>query len=125
MTKKSPSKSETSGDWKAQKLAHVRALIQDAVPDVIEEYKWKKPTNPQGVPTWSHGGIICTGETYKEKIKLTFMRGAFLPDPQKLFNAGLDGGTRRAMDIFEQDTLNEKAFKALIRDASELNISKT
>jgi len=125
MTKEAPSKSETSGDWKAQKLAHVRALIQDAVPDVIEEYKWKKPTNPQGVPTWSHGGIICTGETYKEKIKLTFMHGASLPDPQKLFNAGLYGGTRRAMDIFEQDTLNEKAFKALIRDASELNISKT
>ena len=125
MTKKAQSKSETSGDWKAQKLAHVRTLIQDAVPNVIEEYKWKKPTNPLGVPTWSNRGIICTGETYKDKIKLTFMHGASLPDPQKLFNAGLDGGTRRAIDIFEQDTLNEKEFKALIRAASELNISKT
>ena len=125
MTKRAPSKCETSSDWKAQKLAHVRSLIQDAVPDVIEEYKWKKPTNPQGVPTWSHGGIICTVETYKDKIKLTFMHGASLSDPQKLFNAGLDGGTRRAIDIFEQDTLNEKEFKALIRAASELNISKT
>ena len=125
MTKRAPSKCETSSDWKAQKLAHVRTLIQDAVPNVIEEYKWKKPTNPLGVPTWSNRGIICTGETYKDKIKLTFMHGASLPDPQKLFNAGLNGGTRRAIDIFEQDTLNEKAFKALIRAASELNISKS
>lgn len=108
-------------DWRAAALARMRALIREADPEAVEEAKWKKATNPAGVPTWSHGGIICTCETYKDKVKLTFARGAALGDPAKLFNAGLDGGTRRAIDIFEGDALNEKAFKALIREAVALN----
>jgi hypothetical protein len=108
-------------DWRAQTLARVRALIAEAAPEAVEEAKWKKPTNPAGVPTWSHGGIICTGETYKDKVKLTFARGAALKDPARLFNASLDAGARRAIDIREGDTLNEPAFKALIKAAVAAN----
>jgi len=106
------------GDWRGEVLARVRGLIQQADPDVVEEVKWRKPSNPGGVPVWSHGGIICTGETYKDKVKLTFAQGASLPDPSGLFNASLDGNTRRAIDIREGDKIDEKAFKALIRAAA-------
>jgi hypothetical protein len=105
------------GDWRGAALARVRRLIREADPDVVEEVKWIKPSNPMGVPTWSHAGIICTGETYKDKIKLTFMRGATLPDPQGLFNSSLDGGARRAIDIHEGETLDVDAFKALVKAA--------
>lgn len=109
------------GDWRAETLARVRALIRAACPNVVEEAKWKKPSNPAGVPTWSHAGLICTGETYKDKVKLTFARGAALDDSTGLFNASLDGGTRRAIDIREGDKLDEKAFKALIKAAVAAN----
>src|SRR5689334_20552759 len=99
-------------DWRLALLARVRTLIEDVDSDVEEEAKWKKANRPEGVPTWSHDGIICTGETYKDKVKLTFAQGAKLADPARLFNAGLDGGTRRAIDFQEGDKLNEKAFKA-------------
>ncbi len=105
-------------------LARIRILIREADPEVVQEAKWKKASNPVGVPTWSHNGIICTGETYKDKIKLTFARGVALKDPAQLFNSGLDGGTRRAIDIREGDYVNESAFKALIRQAVELNTEK-
>src|SRR4051812_48093843 len=103
------------GDWRGQTLARVRSLVQQADPDVVEEWKWR------GVPVWSHGGIICTGETYKSVVKLTFAKGASLPDPSKLFNSSLEGNTRRAIDLREGDKLDEKAFKALIRAAAALN----
>lgn len=106
------------GDWRGETLARVRALIKEAVPDVTEEWKWR------GIPVWEHGGIICTGETYKAVVKLTFAKGASLPDPAKLFNSSLDGNTRRAIDIREGDKINEKALKTLIRTASALNLSK-
>jgi hypothetical protein len=112
-------------DWRAEMIARVRELINEADPDVIEEAKWKKASNPAGVPTWSHDGIICTGEKYKDKVKLTFAQGAKLADPSRLFNAGLEGGTRRAIDFQEDDMLNEKAFKALIREAVALNTGKS
>jgi hypothetical protein len=99
----------------------VRALIKEAAPGASEEVKWKKATNPAGVPTWSQDGIICTGETYKDKVKLTFARGASLADPAKLFNAADTGATRRAIDLREGDKLNEKAFKALVREAVAAN----
>lgn len=123
MKKKAAAKKTTAkaADWRAATLARVRALIQEAVPGVVEEAKWKKAANPAGVPTWSHNGIIATGETYKDKVKLTFAQGAALNDPARLFNASLDAGTRRAIDIGEGDTLNEKAFKALIKAAAALN----
>lgn len=111
-------------DWRHATLARVRALIEEADPEAVEEAKWKKPTNPAGVPTWSHDGIICTGETYKDKVKFTFARGAALKDPAKLFNASLDAGTRRAIDIHEGDALNEKAFQALVKAAVALNTAK-
>jgi hypothetical protein len=114
----------TAGDWRRETLARVRAIIKEADPDAIEEAKWKKPSNPAGVPTWSHDGVMCTGETYKDKIKLTFARGAALSDPARLFNASLDGGARRAIDIREGDKINEKALKALIREAVALNTAK-
>jgi hypothetical protein len=117
-------KAAKAGDWRAALLTRVRTLIEDADPDVEEEAKWKKVSNPTGVPTWSHDGIICTGETYKDKVKLTFAQGAKLADPTRLFNAGLDGGTRRAIDFQEGDAINERAFKALIRAAVALNTSK-
>ena len=109
------------GDWRGEMLRRIRGLINDADPDVIEELKWKKPSNPLGVPTWSDTGIICTGETYRDKVKLTFAKGASLEDPAKLFNASLEGGTRRAIDLREGDTIDEAALKALIREAVELN----
>ena len=109
------------GDWRGETLARLRALIQQADPDVVEEVKWRKPSNPAGVPTWSHAGILCTGETYKDKVKLTFARGAALDDPSGLFNAGLDGGTRRAIDVREGESVDEEAFKALIRAAVAAN----
>ena len=104
------------GDWRGETLAWVRAAIQRADPQMVEELKWQKATSP-GVPVWSHDGIVCTGETYKQLVKLTFARGASLNDPKKLFNASLEGGTRRAIDIHEGETLNESAFTALIRAA--------
>jgi hypothetical protein len=111
------------GDWRGEKLARVRALIKQADPEVVEEWKWRKPSNP-GVPVWSHQGIICTGETYKSAVKLTFMKGASLEDPSGLFNASLEGNARRAIDIHEDDEIDEKAFVALIREAVALNESK-
>src|SRR3954453_6437219 len=117
-------KIEALGDWRGEMLGRIRTLIKEADPDVVEEVKWRKPSNPSGVPTWSHAGIICTGETYKDKVKLTFARGASLEDPSKLFNSSLDGGTRRAIDFREADTVDEEAFKALIREAALLNVSR-
>ena len=112
------------GDWRGETLARVRAIIKQADPDVVEEVKWRKPSNGMlGVPVWEHDGIICTGETYKSAVKLTFAKGASLKDPSGLFNASLEGGTRRAIDIHEGAKINEKALKALIREAVELNVS--
>lgn len=107
-------------DWRGALLTRIRRIIKEAVPDVIEEVKWRKPTNPLGVPTWSHAGIICTGESYKDKIKLTFAKGSSLSDPAGLFNASLTG-VRRALDIREGDTVNETALKKLIQEAAILN----
>jgi hypothetical protein len=106
------------GDWRGETLARVRAIIKRAVPDVVEEWKWR------GVPVWYHDGIICTGETYKNAVKMTFAKGASLADPSGLFNASLEGNTRRAIDFHEDDTIDEKALKALIRAAVALNTSK-
>src|SRR3954447_5420832 len=112
-------------DWRGETLTRVRVLIKEADPDVIEEVKWRKPSNGMlGVPVWEHEGIICTGETYKAAVKLTFANGAALNDPSGLFNASLDGNVRRAIDIHEGEKINEKAFKALIRAAVALNTSK-
>lgn len=106
-------------------MDRMRALIREADPDMVEERKWKKPSNGMvGVPVWSHDGIVCTGETYKEYVKLTFAQGASLPDPSRLFNAGLTGGTRRAMDIHEGETVDARAFKALVKAAVVENLSK-
>jgi hypothetical protein len=110
------------GDWRGAMLATVRRLIREVDPDVFEEVKWRKPSNPSGVPVWEHAGIICTGEVYKDKVKLTFARGASLEDPSDLFNAGLGGGTRRAIDIREGDIIDEGTFKALVREAVALNV---
>ena len=111
-------------DWRGETLARVRALIKQADPGVVEEVKWKKPSNAmRGVPVWEHDGIICTGETYKAVVKLTFAKGAALEDPSGLFNSSLDGNVRRAIDIHEGDKINEKALKALIRAAVALNTS--
>ena len=111
-------------DWRSEKLDRIRELIREADPDSVEDVKWRKPSNPDGVPTWSNNGILCTGETYKDKVKLTFARGASLDDPAGLFNASLDAGTRRAIDIKEGDSLDEDAFKALIKAAAEANREK-
>jgi hypothetical protein len=119
-----PSRITSRTDWRGAALARVRAIIKAADPDVVEDVKWRKPSNPAGVPVWEHDGLICTGETYKDKVKLTFANGAALPDPSRLFNAGLDGNVRRAIDIREGDTIDEKALKALIRAAVALNTSK-
>ncbi len=111
-------------DWRADVLARVRTLIEQADPEVVEEVKWRKPSNGmRGAPVWSHGGIICTGETYKTAVKLTFMNGASLPDPAGLFNASLEGNTRRAIDLHEGDKIDEESLKALIRAAVALNTS--
>lgn len=109
------------GDWRAEVIARVRALIKQADPDVIEEIKWRKPSNPGGIPVWSHDGIICTGETYKDKVKFTFAKGAVIPDPSGVFNSSLEGNVRRAIDIHEGEKINEKALKALIRAAVAIN----
>jgi hypothetical protein len=111
----------TAGDWREQTLDRIRTLILEADPEMLEERKWKKPSNPAGVPVWSHDGIVCTGETYKSVVKITFFKGASLKDPAGLFNAGLDGNARRAIDMHEGDTLDAKALKALIRAAVALN----
>jgi hypothetical protein len=112
-------------DWRGEMLARVRALIKQADPKVVEEVKWRKPSNPAGAPVWSHDGMICTGETYKAAVKLTFAQGASLEDPSGLFNSSLEGNTRRAIDFHEGDKINEKAFKALIRAAVALNTKKS
>lgn len=105
------------GDWRGKMLSRLRCLVQEADPDVVEEWKWR------GVPVWSHNGLICTGETYKNVVKMTFAKGAALKDPSGLFNAGLDGNTRRAIDLHEGETIDEEAFKALVRAAVSLNKS--
>ena len=107
-------------DWRGETLSRVRSLIKQADPEVVEEWKWQKATSP-GVPVWSHDGMICTGETYKNAVKLTFFKGAQLKDPSKLFNSSLEGNARRAIDIHEGEKLDESAFKALIRSAVALN----
>jgi hypothetical protein len=110
-------------DWRGPVLARMRKLIREAEPAIVEEVKWKKPTNPAGVPVWSRGGIVCTGETWKGKVKLTFAKGAKLPDPAGLFNGSLGGNTMRAIDIGEGAEVEETAFKALVRAAVALNLS--
>ena len=112
------------GDWRGKTLSRLRALIKRADPDVVEEWKWKKATNP-GVPVWSHQGPVCTGETYKSVVKLTFFKGASLEDPAGLFNSSLDGKVRRAIDVHEDDDIDEQAFVALIQAAVSLNESSS
>ena len=120
--KKTNTKAKEAADWRAETLARVRALIKEADPAAIEERKWRKPSNGMvGVPVWSHDGIICTGETYKAAVKLTFANGAALDDPAHLFNSSLEGNTRRAIDIHEGDRIDEKALKTLVRAAVALN----
>src|SRR6185295_11130420 len=109
------------GDWRGQALAKVRAIIHAADPEIVEEWKWVKATNP-GTPVWSHGGIVCTGETYKNAVKMTFAKGAELKDPSRLFNSSLDGNVRRAIDLHEGDKIDESALRALIRAAVALNL---
>ncbi|MEE2691812.1 MAG: DUF1801 domain-containing protein [Pseudomonadota bacterium] len=111
-------------DWRGKTLSRLRALIWEAVPGVAETVKWRKPSNPAGVPVWEKDGVLCTGETYKDKVKLTFANGAALKDPSGLFNSSLDGAVRRAIDFHEGDKIDEKAFKALIRAAAALNAEK-
>jgi hypothetical protein len=129
MTDESPSqlidaKIEELADWRGSTLSRLRALIKQADPDVVEEWKWRKATNP-GVPVWSHDGGICTGETYKSVVKLTFFKGASLDDPSGLFNSSLEGNTRRAIDVHEDDEIDEAAFVTLIRAAVSLNESSS
>jgi hypothetical protein len=114
----------TGTDWRHDTLERIRALIEETDADVSEEAKWAKASNPVGVPTWSHDGIICTGEIYKDKVKVTFMHGASLDDPDRLFNSSLDAGTRRAIDIVEGSKLDEPTFKCLVRAAVDLNVSR-
>src|SRR6202035_2190941 len=109
------------GGWRGETLARMRALILHAAPDIVEECKWIKPTNPSGVPVWSHAGIVCTGEAYAKVVKLTFARGATIPDPSRLFNASLEGNTRRAIDIHEGEKVDARAFKALVKAAVAQN----
>ena len=128
MTDESPSalidsKLAALGDWRGGALTRMRQLIREADPEVVETVKWRKPSNPSGVPVWEHAGILCTGEAYKGYVKLTFAQGAALEDPAGLFNAGFGGGTRRAIDIREGDTVDEDAFKALVREAVALNVA--
>ena len=122
---KSPPKAGATGnlgDWREETLARMRALILEADPEMIEERKWRKPSNAMaGVPVWSHNGIVCTGETYKKVVKLTFARGASIPDPSRLFNSSLEGNTRRAIDIHEGEKVDEGAFKALVKAAVAQN----
>jgi hypothetical protein len=123
MKKSRPSIKET-GDWRSETLDRIRALIKQADPEMIEERKWRKPSNGMaGVPVWSHNGIVCTGETYKNAVKMTFAQGAALEDPSRLFNSSLDGNVRRAIDFHEGDKIDERALKALIKAAVKLNVS--
>jgi hypothetical protein len=115
---------EELGDWRAEILSHVRGLIHRAEPHVVEAVKWRKPSNPSGVPVWELDGIICTGETYKDKVKVTFARGASLDDPAGLFNASLNGNTRRAIDLREGNPLDDDAFTDLVQAAAALNESR-
>lgn len=108
-------------DWRTAALSRLRALIEQADPDIVEEHKWRKPTNPEGVPVWSHDGMVCTGETYTSHVKITFARGASLEDPSHLFNSSLDGHTRRAIDLRQDERIDESALKELIRQAVALN----
>ena len=119
--KKSSRPSKPLNDWRVETLSRMRELLLKADPALVEERKWKKPSNPAGVPTWSRDGIVCTGETYKNVVKLTFARGASLPDPKRLFNSSLEGNLRRAIDIPEGETVDATAFKALVRAAVALN----
>jgi len=121
-TRKPASRTRDQGDWREETLDRMRALILQAVPGMTEERKWKKPSNGmKGVPVWSHNGIVCTGETYAKVVKLTFAQGASLPDPSRLFNSSLDGGTRRAIDIHEGEKVDAAAFKALVKAAAAHN----
>ncbi len=113
---------EQLGGWRGETLARLPDLIHEADPQVIETVKWRKPSSPLGVPVWEHDGIICTGETYKDKVKLTFAKGASLDDPAGIFNSSLDGNARRAIDLFEGDRIDEEAFKALIKAAVAVNV---
>ena len=108
-------------DWRGELLKRLRAVIRDADPEIVETVKWRKPSNPMGVPVWEHDGIICTGETYRDKVKLTFANGASLDDPRRLFNSSLDGNTRRAIDFSEGATIDAAALKALVREAVAFN----
>ena len=112
---------EDLGDWRGELLADLRGLIKQAEPDVVEEIKWRKPSNPRGVPVWSSNGILCTGETYKDKVKLTFAKGASVDDPSAIFNSSLDGNMRRAIDFAEGSAIDAEAFKSLVRAAAALN----
>jgi hypothetical protein len=112
------------GGWRGELLGRLRAAIRKADPEIVETVKWRTPSNPSGVPVWEHHGIVCTGETYKDKVKLTFANGAALADPTGLFNSSLEGNTRRAIDFFEGDAVDEAAFKALVREAVALNTAK-
>ena len=112
------------GDWRGETLSRIRALVREADPEAVEEWKWAKATNP-GTPVWSHDGIICTGETYKSVVKMTFAKGASLKDPSSLFNSSLEGNTRRAIDFHEGDRIDEKALEALLRSAVALNTSRS
>jgi hypothetical protein len=114
---------ERNRDWRAAVLDRVGTLIREADPDVVEDVKWRKPSNPAGVPVWEHDGLICTGETYRDKVKLTFAKGASLDDQDGLFNSSLDGNVRRAIDIHEGEQIDAGAFKALVRAAVALNVS--
>ena len=114
-------KPKSKSDWREATLDRMRALIAEADPAMVEERKWKKPSNPKGVPVWSHDGIVCTGETYKNYVKLTFANGAGVPDPSRLFNAGLAGNLRRAIDIREGEVVDARAFKTLVKEAALLN----
>ena len=121
---KAPAKTvaKEQGDWRAEKLDGLRKIIMGAAPGIVETVKWRKPSNHAGVPVWEASGIICTGERYKDKVKLTFMYGAKLKDPSGLFNAGMDGGTRRAIDVAESVEVNAKALTALVREAVKFNL---
>jgi len=112
------------GDWRGDTMTKMRALILAADPEMVEEVKWRKPSNPDGVPVWSHDGMVCTGEVYKDHVKLTFANGAALKDPARLFNASMDAGTRRAIDLHQGESVDEKAFRELVREAVTMNVVK-
>ena len=124
MVVKKDAKTTEPSDWRGEMLARIRRLIKQVDPEVVEEVKWRKASNPDGVPVWSHDGMICSGERYKSAVKLTFAHGAALEDPSGLFNSSLEGNTRRAIDFHEGDNIDDKALKALVRAAVALNTSK-